>query len=97
MELYSLEETGRDELNNPIKKPILIGLYKGAITQWTTEEIALLDRKITSTQRKFITDAPRNVIEHADQVQVDGDTYTLLNLKTDYRRWRLCHVRGIFT
>lgn len=95
--LYSLEEVGRDELNNPIQEPVAIGLYKGAITQWSTEEIALLDRQITQTQRKLLTDAPKNVIRQAERVEVEGDTYSLVDVKSDFGRWRLCHVREFYT
>ncbi|MBU5594913.1 hypothetical protein KQI76_07025 [Amphibacillus sp. MSJ-3] len=93
IKLFSLEEIGRDELNNPIKEPVLIGLYKGAITQWTTEEIALLDREITQSQRKLLTDAPKNVIKHAERVEVEEMTYTLIDTKSDFKRWRLVHVK----
>lgn len=93
IQFYALKETGRDELNNPIVEPILIGLYKGAITQWTTEEIALLDREITRTQRKLLTDAPKNVIKQAETVQVGDDTYTIVEVKSDFARWRLAQVK----
>lgn len=97
IKLYSLEEIGRDELNNPIKEPLLIGLYKGAITQWSTEEIALLDRQITQTQRKLLTDAPKNVIKQAERVVVNNETYSLVDIKSDFKRWRLCHVRRFYS
>lgn len=97
MELYALEEVDRDELNNPIKEPVLIGLYKGAITQWTTEEIALLDRDVTKTQRKLLTDTPINVIKQAERVLIDDDTYSIVDVKSDFTRWRLCHVKEYFT
>lgn len=89
-----MEETGRDELNNPILEPVLMGLYKGAITQWSTEEIALLNRDVTRTQQKLLTDAPRNVIQQADTVEVANETYSLVDIKSDFHRWRLCHVRN---
>lgn len=92
-----MQETGRDELNNPINEPILIGLYKGAITQWSTEEIALLDREITQTQRKLLTDAPKNVLKQAETVEVDEETYTIVDTKSDFIRWRLAHVRAFYT
>lgn len=96
IKLFAMQETGRDELNNPIKEPVLIGLYKGAITQWSTEEIALLDREITQTQRKLLTDAPRNVLKQAETVEVESETYTIINMKSDFIRWRLAHVRAFY-
>lgn len=97
IKLFAMQETGRDELNNPIKEPVLIGLYKGAITQWSTEEIALLDREITQTQRKLLTDAPKNVLKQAETVEVDEETYTIVDMKSDFIRWRLAHVRAFYT
>lgn len=98
LKLYKLEETGRDELNNPITELVLIeGNYKGKITQWSTEEIALLDREITKTQRKLLTDTPKNVLEQVDQVEIDGDTYSIVDVKSDFIRWRLCHVKEYYT
>ena len=97
IKLFAMQETGRDELNNPINEPVLIGLYKGAITQWTTEEIALLDREITQTQRKLLTDAPKNVLKQAETVEADEETYTIVDTKSDFIRWRLAHVRALYT
>lgn len=94
IKLFSLEEVGRDELNNPIVEPVLIGLYEGVISQWSIEEIALLDREITKTQRKLLTDAPRSVINQAQRVDVDGETYTIMEVKKDFQRWRLCYVKA---
>lgn len=98
LQLYKLEVIGRDELNNPLYGPVLIdGDYKGKITQWTSEEIALMDRDITKTQRKLLTNAPKNVLEQADEVEVDGDTYSIVDVKSDFVRWRLCHVKEYYT
>lgn len=93
IKLFTMKAVGRDELNNPITEPVLIGLYKGAITPWKTEEIALLDRQVIQTKRKLLSDAPKRVIEQADQVEVDGDTYGIDEVITDTGRWRLSHVR----
>lgn len=97
IELYSLEEAGRDELNNPKVEPVLIGLYRGTITQWSAEEIALLDRDVIRTQRKLLTDAPKKVIEQADQIVIDGEAHSIIDVKSDFIRWRLCHVREYIT
>jgi hypothetical protein len=97
MELYALEEIGKDELNNPINEPVLVGLYRGKITHWTTEEIALLDREITRTQKKLLTDVPLNIIKQAKQIKINDGIYTIVDVKSDYVRWRLCHVKEYFT
>lgn len=98
IQLFALKETGRDELNNPIYEPVLIeGDYKGKITQWTTEEISLLDRDVTRTQRKLLTDAPINVLKHTERITIDDDTYSIVDVKSDFVRWRLAHVKEFFT
>lgn len=93
MAFYSNEEVGRDVLDNPIVEPVLIGSYRGLVTQWTTDEIALLDREITRTQRKLLTTAPRSVVKQADRVVVGDETYSIVDVKSDFVRWRLCYVK----
>lgn len=87
-------ETGKDELGNPIYENKPITGYKAKITQWTTEEIALLDRSVTQSQRKLLTDAPRNILNGSSSVLIDGVTYAITEVKSDFVRWRLCYVKG---
>ncbi|MEK3887454.1 hypothetical protein [Bacillus sp. FSL K6-3431] len=96
VELYNNQEIGQDELGNPITQPVLIGVYQGKITQWTVEEIALLDREITRTQRKLMTDAPINIIRQAEIVKIDGRNYSVVDIKSDFIRWRICQVKDYF-
>lgn len=96
LELYTLEEKGRDELGNPIQKPVLFGLYRGKVTAWSTEEIALLDRDVTRNLRKILTDAPRNVLESTDRLFIDGTMFTIVEVKKDFTRWRVAYVKEYF-
>ena len=96
LKLYANKETGRDVLGNPITEPVLIGLYEGIVTSWTTEEIALLDREATRTQRKLLTDAPISIIRQADSMDLEGVRYHDIDVKTDTVRWRICHIKDYF-
>lgn len=96
LSLYENRKTGEDVLGNPITVPVLIGQYDGLVTSWTTEEIALLDREVTRTQRKLLTSAPIDVIRQADTVEIDGNSYHQVEVKTDTVRWRLCHIKDYF-
>jgi len=96
IELYGLVETGRDELGNPIKEPAVIGEYQGRLTTWSIEEIALLDREITRTQQKLLTDAPESVIKQTEMIKIGDTNYTVIDVKFDFIRWRLCHVKAFY-
>lgn len=96
LKLYADQQTGSDVLGNPITEPVLIGLYEGLVTSWTTEEIALLDREVTRTQRKLLTDAPLDVIRQSDSIEIEGNSYHQVEVKTDTVRWRICHIKDYF-
>lgn len=96
LELYANKVTGSDPLGNEISEPVLIGVYQGLVTNWTTEEIALLEREVTKTQRKLMTDAPINVIKQADLIRINEHNYAFVNMRSDTVRWRVCQVRDYF-
>lgn len=96
IKFYAEKQTGSDPLGNPITEPVLIGLYEGSISPWSVEEIALLDREVTRTRRKLITDAPKTIVRQTDRIEIDGEIYKDLEVVTDTVRWRICHVRGYF-
>lgn len=90
---YGKVEVGKDELKNPIYEEAIIDKYPATLTQWTTEEIALLDRTVTQTRRKLLTKAPIDVLKQTTHVYIDGVKYGDIDVKSDFSRWRLCHVR----
>lgn len=96
LRFYASQKTGEDILGNDITTSVLIGLYDGLITSWTTEEIALLDRDVTRTQRKLLTDAPLSVIRQADTIELESVQYHDINVRTDTVRWRICHIKDYF-
>lgn len=90
---YKYEKVDEDALGNPVYDDVEIGTHPTLITQWTSEEVALLDRDVTQNQRKLLTHAPKEVLNSTSMVEVDGITYTNILLKSDFVRWRLCHVK----
>lgn len=98
IKLFAMQETGKDPLGNSIKEPVLIdGKNAGMLTQWTSEEIALLDREITRTQRKLLTDAPISILKQTELIRVDGQEYSIVDVNSDFIRWRLIHIKEHFT
>ena len=91
--LFVYKKTGEDALGNAIYEDVEVTGYKGKITQWTVEEIALLDRTVTQSQRKLITTAPIDVLKQANAFKIGDDTYTIVQVKSDFTRWRMAHVR----
>lgn len=90
---YVYEKVDEDVLGNPIYEDVPVEGYKAKVSQWTSEEIALLDRTVTQSQRKLLTNAPRSVLKTAKKVLVNGVTYTITELKSDFIRWRMLHVK----
>lgn len=91
--LFVYEKTGEDALGNPIYEDVEVTRYKGKITQWTIEEIALLDRIVTQSQRKLITTAPIDILKQANAIKINDDTYAITQVKSDFVRWRMAHVK----
>ena len=93
VDFYGNVKVDEDALGNPIYEEGIIGTYPATLTQWTTEEIALLDRSVTQTNRKLLTHAPINVLKQATHVYIDETKYTDIVVKSDFVRWRLCYVK----
>ncbi|KYG34913.1 hypothetical protein [Alkalihalobacillus trypoxylicola] len=97
IDFYANVKIDEDVLGNPIYDTVVIGSHDGRFNNWSSEEIALLDREVTRTQRKLMTDAPLDIIKQADFIRVGDDRYSIINDKRDYVRWRILHVREYFT
>lgn len=97
VDFYGKVEVDKDVLGNPIYEEKIIGTYPATLTQWTTEEIALLERVITQTFRKMLTTAPIDVLNRTTHVYIDGKKYGDIDVKSDFVRWRLCHVKEYYT
>lgn len=91
---YKNAEVGFDELGNPIYQSILIGEYPSRISQWTAEELALEKRIVSQGERKLITTAKISVLKEVDSIVINGDEYAQITLKSDFKRWRLCHMKA---
>lgn len=93
VDFYGNVKIDEDVLSNPIYEEAIIGTYPTTLTQWTTEEIALLDRTVTQNNRKLLSHAPVDVLKKSTHVYIDGIKYTDVAVKSDFVRWRLCHVK----
>ena len=95
VEFYGNMKVDEDALGNPIYEEKLLDIYPSTLTEWTTEEIALLDRTVTQNQRKLLTHAPIDVLKQTTHVYINGVKYGDIDVKKDFIRWRLCHVREL--
>lgn len=95
VDFYGNVKVDEDALGNPIYEEGIIGTYPATLTQWTTEEIALLDRSVTQTKRKLLTHAPVDVLKQASHLYIDGVKYGHIGVKSDFTRWRLCYVKEL--
>lgn len=92
-ELISLRQIGQDKLNNPIYEKESIGTFKGRITPWTADNIALEGREYTSSNCRMITQVGRQLLEIAKYIQIDGKDYEFKKVE-NAERWRVIDVKG---
>lgn len=88
---YKAVSSGQDELGNEIEELKLMSLYKGRFTPWTREDIELIDRTVTKSNRKLLTLATKEQCQEADYIKLDNVVYKINNL-LDYGRWRCFYV-----
>ncbi|MBQ8514633.1 MAG: hypothetical protein IJ496_04485 [Ruminococcus sp.] len=90
--LLTEAKTGEDILGNPVTElQETAQSYRGRFSEWTADEIALLGRDGTQSQRKLLTDAPLSVCKAASGLRADAD-YTIKAVKDLHGRWRLLYV-----
>lgn len=92
-EIIEEEEQGTDELGNPITKQSVTGTFTGRVTPWTTEDIALLGRDVTSTSGKVLTFTAPNIVNLVQRVRIEGNTYSVERIP-DLGRWRVLCMKG---
>lgn len=91
--LYANQQTGSDQLNNPIYELVNIGESIGRFSSWTAEQIALDQRDVTKNNRKIITRSSKETLLQADKVKFDGLYYSITEIRgDDYNRWRILIV-----
>ena len=86
-------QTGTDPLGNPVctlhpTKPA----YLGRFTEWTAEEMQLVGRAVTESQRKLLTNAPLSACRQATAVRAGNEDYTIQTVKDLQGRWRLLYL-----
>ena len=90
---YGNQQTGSDQLNNPIYENVLIGESLGRFSSWTAKEVALDNRDVTVNNRKIITKAKKETLLQVNQVELDGLYYSVKDIiGDDYSRWRILVV-----
>ena len=94
LELFSEVETSKDALQNPIYTNVSLGHGKGRMTNWSSEEIALLPREITSTHEKILTTAPEQMCLSAKYVEYRDRTYEVHMVTVFNHRWCLLGVKA---
>lgn len=92
IEFFMAESTGTDALGNETNAYVSIGTDKGRMTHWTSEEIALIPREVTTTQEKIITKAPLAVCRKASRIIYDDKTYTIKAVHEMTSRWTILQV-----
>lgn len=91
--LYGNQQTGSDQLNNPIYELVPIGESTGRFSSWTAKEVALDNRDLTVNNRKIITQSKKETLIQADKVKIDGLYYSVIEIVgDDYSRWRIVVV-----
>ncbi|SJZ37961.1 hypothetical protein [Garciella nitratireducens] len=89
---YKYRETGKDRLGNPITELLQIGIGKGRLSNWTSEEISLEGREFTMVHKKIITTANIDICNQARILELDGIKYEIKE-RTNVGRWRLLTVK----
>ncbi|MCI7258562.1 MAG: hypothetical protein MR466_03895 [Ruminococcus sp.] len=89
-------QTGTDILGNPIttlQEPCAACTrYTGRFTEWTAEDVKLVGRDVTQTQRKLLTDAPLARCKEADVVRAGSEDYRITSVKDLHGRWRMLYL-----
>lgn len=88
------QQTGIDQLNNPIYADAKIGTVEGRITEWTAVDVDILGRDFTVANRKLliihpIFDLPRDI-----QIVIDDIKYDVTSIKHLGSRFILLYVKG---
>ena len=95
MTLYGKQATTEDELGNPIYERHEVAIDKGALTQWTRDDVDMLGRSYTENNRKLLTQASIEVLSASEEIHIDGEIYQIVTVAQDFIRWRLCHIRKL--
>ena len=92
--LFSSKKIGEDELQNPIVKDVPETTVKGRFTEWSNEEIASLDREVTSSQRRLLLKLLRSEALNVSKVEIEGEKYDVVSMTDLFPRYVLLYVRA---
>ncbi|NBI08242.1 hypothetical protein [Senegalia massiliensis] len=86
-------DTGlKDELGNPTFEETLIPITDCRATEWTTDDVNIYGRDITSSNRKIFI-KPNVSLENVYKIKIDNETYNITSIKK-LGRWILLIVKG---
>lgn len=81
-----------DALGNPITALKTVGTTLVRATEWTADDVSLLGREITSSERKVLTRAPTDQINESVYLELSGIRYKITSVK-DLGRWRSVYLK----
>jgi len=82
--------TGTDELGNATTEPLFLGEAASRIAKWTSEDIDLFGREVTSRTVKLVTRAKLPLIKETKKVSFMGSDYRIDQVNgSDFDRWRI--------
>lgn len=82
-----------DALGNPIMLSKVVGTTLVRATEWTADDVSLLGRGITSSERKVLTRAPIDQINKSVYLELSGIRYKITSVK-DLGRWRSVYLKA---
>ncbi|MGL4284571.1 hypothetical protein [Eubacterium aggregans] len=91
--LFTGQQIGEDQLGNAVveRQPLCDLTVRSS--PWTKEEIVLLGRDVTTSQRKFLTLRPLEQILTAKYLGIGENIYDI-EAVSDIGRYRLLTVKG---
>lgn len=92
-ELLTEESNSKDILGNPISTVAVLKTTCGFFSPWTAEEVALLGRDITSSQRQLLVLSTTETVKKAVSVRINNTVYDIDSVE-DLGRFRKLIVSG---
>ncbi|OFN02631.1 hypothetical protein HMPREF2626_01595 [Aerococcus sp. HMSC062A02] len=92
--LYLNVDSGeKDRMGNTIYTPVKLVEGKARLANWTVQEMNLLDRKLTESTQKVLTDFRFDLANQADYIAIDSKTDKLkIKNVTQVGRWVVLYV-----
>lgn len=87
-------DTGEvDELGNKVVGDVVETISNCRATQWTSEDVSVYGREVTTSSRKVLIRPTVGSIKHIEKIRIDTKTYDVID-RQNLGRWILLIVRG---